>query len=358
MMAGPNIDWDYSFPYSDGPGLTGYFEEGWSGEIRVQMTVIIPDDGQDYMFSWWQNFGGGRYDQPLSPGQNDLDFVLSDAGYQHDLIRALVFRDGGTSGVSIEIPTEPVVTEIIPLQANDDEAEAIAGEPVIINVLANDLVKGSPATLEDLAGPPTIVTQPPVGTATVNADGTITYTPPEGFTGEVEFQYMIERAEPEQGFMCVVFGESFVILSMPGDFNTYDYVVMEDQHGNWMQLRYAPWYGGWEYMDGDLIYPQLWETYTLSQGGTSIEVSDIRAGFQIVNQGSWAFTHATYPDTDMIEVSAGDNIYVADVHHETIYWVDESPPLPEPGESYPVVIRYEVEGDSFESCGVIASLSD
>lgn len=330
MMAGPNIDWDYSFPYSDGPGLTGYFEEGWSGEIRVQMTVIVPDDGQDYMFSWWQNFGGGEYQESLTPGQNDLDFVVSDAGYQHDLIRALVLRDGGTSGVSIEIPTEPVVTEIIPLQANDDEAEAVAGEPVNIIVLANDLVNDNPATLEDLVGPPTIVSPPAVGSAVVEADGSITYVAPEGFSGEVELQYKIET--PVSGPVCAIFDWDWGILTAMSDtFSTDEPLVATNGDGQTTVLVWDYDYSRWNIDYGMEYFPAApGDEVTLTQGDVTA-FAELKDGV-IVSVGSNGIYNLSrsFVGGSGVQLEYNGSTYYGSIGGDdmSLEWWDQLPPSP------------------------------
>ncbi|MDX5479019.1 MAG: Ig-like domain-containing protein, partial [Cyclobacteriaceae bacterium] len=64
----------------------------------------------------------------------------------------------------------------------NDETGTVIGLPVVINVLAND---PSPAIS------PVIVTGPSFGTAVVNGDNTITYTPTSGYKGEDTFTYKI-----------------------------------------------------------------------------------------------------------------------------------------------------------------------
>lgn len=69
--------------------------------------------------------------------------------------------------------------------AVDDSAEVDAGSSVVIDVLANDTdVEQDPLAVTALAG------ISPVGaTAVANPDGTVTYTPPVGFTGAGSFTY-------------------------------------------------------------------------------------------------------------------------------------------------------------------------
>ena len=64
-----------------------------------------------------------------------------------------------------------------------DAAATVAGTPVTINVLANDTDPNA-----DRLGV-TVVTAPANGTAAVNADGTVTYTPDAGFVGGNSFTY-------------------------------------------------------------------------------------------------------------------------------------------------------------------------
>lgn len=78
------------------------------------------------------------------------------------------------------------------VEANDDLATTPANTPVAIDVLANDLVNGVPATVLD--GSPTITVPPTNGVAVWNADtDRFDYTPNPGFCGEDTFQYQIEK---------------------------------------------------------------------------------------------------------------------------------------------------------------------
>lgn len=77
------------------------------------------------------------------------------------------------------------VLEALPPTANDDTANTPQNTPVTINVLANDSdPDGDTLTVS-------VETPPANGSATVNPDKTITYTPDTGFTGEDTFTYKI-----------------------------------------------------------------------------------------------------------------------------------------------------------------------
>ena len=78
------------------------------------------------------------------------------------------------------------------IHANNDSATTLTNTPVTVNILANDTKNGvPPVTLPDLQGLPTITLPPTNGTATVNPDGTVTYTPNPGFVGTDFFDYTI-----------------------------------------------------------------------------------------------------------------------------------------------------------------------
>ena len=69
----------------------------------------------------------------------------------------------------------------------DDEAETIIDSPVEINVANNDSDSDGELDLTRLR----ILTNPVNGTAVANQNGTITYTPNNGFTGEISFDYLL-----------------------------------------------------------------------------------------------------------------------------------------------------------------------
>lgn len=81
------------------------------------------------------------------------------------------------------------------LVANEDAGQTQAGVAVTVNVLANDTLDGAPVLLSDLVGVPVILQQPMSGSATVNVDGSITYTPAPGFVGVVEIPYQISTPD-------------------------------------------------------------------------------------------------------------------------------------------------------------------
>jgi len=71
--------------------------------------------------------------------------------------------------------------------ANPDSATTTENQAVVISVLNNDTDGGSPPLTV------TAVTQPSNGTATNNGNGTVTYTPSNGFVGTDTFTYTIKN---------------------------------------------------------------------------------------------------------------------------------------------------------------------
>ena len=100
----------------------------------------------------------------------------------------IVFSSGAARGtytgnVDCAVTTTPPNQ---PPMANDDIAETTSPNSVTINVLAND---ADPDACDSLTV--TEATDPAGGTATVNQDNTITYTPDQGFSGTDPFDYTI-----------------------------------------------------------------------------------------------------------------------------------------------------------------------
>lgn len=100
-------------------------------------------------------------------------------------------HDQGQHNVPIPSPgrwnsiTGALVTPPPPI-ANDDSISSKKGATVVATVLKNDVVYGAAVM--------TMVSAPSKGTATVNPVGTITYTPPVGWTGSTSFTYRLTNA--------------------------------------------------------------------------------------------------------------------------------------------------------------------
>ncbi len=84
-------------------------------------------------------------------------------------------EDGSTETATVSLPVTPVDDVL------DDAGETEEGVPVVVDVLTNDNFE-SDATV-------TGVTDGSNGTVSINPDGTVTYTPDDGFTGFDTFEY-------------------------------------------------------------------------------------------------------------------------------------------------------------------------
>ncbi|MBE0534753.1 MAG: tandem-95 repeat protein, partial [Phycisphaerae bacterium] len=89
----------------------------------------------------------------------------------------------GNGGTSEAVVTVTVINVNDVPVANDDEAEMLQGGSIIIDVLAND----TDADSDELTV--TGVSSPASGSAVINIDGTVTYTPRSGFAGQDAFTY-------------------------------------------------------------------------------------------------------------------------------------------------------------------------
>ena len=81
----------------------------------------------------------------------------------------------------------PIASPNVPPTAGDDNSSTNVGTPVTINVKANDFDLNPGQTLTN----PVIVGTSVGGTPSVNANGTVTFTPTPGFTGVATFKYQV-----------------------------------------------------------------------------------------------------------------------------------------------------------------------
>ncbi|MFD0916458.1 Ig-like domain-containing protein, partial [Pseudahrensia aquimaris] len=100
--------------------------------------------------------------------------------FEYTVIDAQGATDTATVTVTVEAPTNN------PPVGKDDMADTPQGTPVVIDVLAND---------SDPDGDPIMVMMVGTaqnGTVVLNDDGTVTYTPNDGFTGMDSFTYVLK----------------------------------------------------------------------------------------------------------------------------------------------------------------------
>ncbi|WP_425053624.1 Ig-like domain-containing protein [Psychromarinibacter sp. S121] len=95
----------------------------------------------------------------------------------------------GQGGFDTSTVTVDVTPENDPPVANDDGVSTTSGQPVLIDIFGNDTdIDGDLLNLVDL-------TDPALGQVVVNANGTLTYTPNPGATGQDTFEYTISDGE-------------------------------------------------------------------------------------------------------------------------------------------------------------------
>ncbi len=95
-----------------------------------------------------------------------------------------------------------VVVEVVPVDdvptVRDDEASTPSGQPITVRVLSNDVdLDGDELTI-------LTITQGDHGTVTDNGDGTLTYTPGEGFLGSDSFLYVVTDGTTPQSAQVTV----------------------------------------------------------------------------------------------------------------------------------------------------------
>ena len=116
--------------------------------------------------------------------------------------------------------------------ANDDSATTTADNAVIIPVLANDTdPQGQTLTIDSTTAPAN------GGSVVVNADGTVTYTPPAGYTGTDTFDYTVTDPDgnTDTGTVTVtidpVTGPDYIVEGTDGD-DLIDYDYTGDPEGD------------------------------------------------------------------------------------------------------------------------------
>ncbi len=141
-------------------------------------------------------------------GEDEFTYVACDGGTPE-------YCDTAVVTINIVNPDE----DDMPPVANDDDAATEEGNPVTSSVLGND----SDPDGGELTVNPDPVTEPENGTLVLNPDGTYTYTPDPGFTGEDTFVYEVcDDADPAQCDTAMV-----TITVIPAD-DVNDPPVAED----------------------------------------------------------------------------------------------------------------------------------
>ena len=128
------------------------------------------------------NIGNGTVTYNPNPNFNGADNFVYTIG-------------DGRGGSDTAVVSVTVMPSYDPPQAFDDSASTNEGNPVTVNVLANDVGEGLDVTT---------ATDPPNGTAVVNGNNTITYTPDASFVGTDSFDYTITDGTSTDSAQVVV----------------------------------------------------------------------------------------------------------------------------------------------------------
>ncbi|WP_236642010.1 Ig-like domain-containing protein [Dokdonia sinensis] len=122
--------------------------------------------------------------------------------------------DGSTS-----TETTTVTVGVNPIADVVDDADSTPEDtPVTVDVLANDTFEGTMNEVTD-------VTDPANGTVTINADGTVTYTPDTGFTGTDTFDYTVTVTNPDGSTTTEI---ATVVITVTGDQGVPDVATTDE----------------------------------------------------------------------------------------------------------------------------------
>ncbi|MGR3378464.1 Ig-like domain-containing protein [Salipiger abyssi] len=132
---------------------------------------------------------------------NTLTFT-PDADYNGpaDITYTVQDPDGNSASANVAVTVTPVNDAPV---ANDDTADTTEDTPVTLDPTLNDTdVDGDPLTISDLGDPEN-------GTVTLNEDGTVTYTPDSGYTGNDTIPYTVDDGNggTDDGQIVVTVGE-------------------------------------------------------------------------------------------------------------------------------------------------------
>ncbi|GAA5116469.1 hypothetical protein GCM10023339_25180 [Alloalcanivorax gelatiniphagus] len=160
--------------------------ESNSAILNPQPEVVVPPNVSSFKLRLTKtgnsyfgqvDFGGGWVDVgTVTNPTADMDFGVFSLGVQQS----------GQSATFDYFRVTPAAAANRAPVADDDSATTLQGTPVDVPVLVGDTDPDG----DDLSV--TEVTEPDNGTAVVNADGTVRYTPDAGFSGSDTFDYTVE----------------------------------------------------------------------------------------------------------------------------------------------------------------------
>jgi gliding motility-associated-like protein len=238
------VNADGTYTYTPEPGYTGddsftiivKDDKGNETEVTVDVTVTPPNQapvvtGGETLTTEQDKPGTGTM-TATDPEGGPLTFEKGDdpahgsvvvnadgtytytpePGYTGNDTFTIIVKDdkGKTTTVAVSVTVTPDNSNN-PV-AVDDSVTVIANTPLDIDVLANDSARTS--TFEP--GSITIIDQPAHGSVVVNSNGTVTYTPATGYTGEDTFTYQVKTADGKTTNTATVrISASFAEITVP-----------------------------------------------------------------------------------------------------------------------------------------------
>jgi len=156
--------------------------------VNMNEAVLInATDNDDMMDGTWMaitSICGEPNNGYASVVNNQILYMSNEDFVGSDVVCYEVCNDYGCDQAMIYLNVFDAAATNEEVIANDDMAET-EGNPVVVDVLENDIVEVADATMM------TIVNDPANGSATINADGTISYMPEDNFTGVVSVTYVV-----------------------------------------------------------------------------------------------------------------------------------------------------------------------
>ncbi|MES2518630.1 MAG: Ig-like domain-containing protein [Bacteroidota bacterium] len=189
-----------------GPGQVGQVWTGLDPTLNYYVIGKTPSETNYGTFaagspvSLFSFTGNSCYGIVKALPANDPFIAAADNGYGLNTGNSFYSRSGQPSGGN-QKPLEQFISitgipaNCLPLQANPDNPTTTVGTSTTTNVLGNDTRAGTPVNPNNVTV--SIFANPSSGTVTINADGTIKYTPNANFTGKDCYVYQIcDKAIP------------------------------------------------------------------------------------------------------------------------------------------------------------------
>lgn len=185
--------------------------------------------------------------------------------------------------------SNPAVVNLTILPSNPkaatDAAKTTFSSPVTIPVLANDVKDGAdfdPASIE-------IVGQPQHGTIKFNADGTLTYTPKDGYTGTETFTYRVKDKYgnwTNAAAVTVLVEGTFVpnVITPDGDGKNDFFIIVGLQNYDGVEVEVYNRWGNQVYANKN--YNNDWSGERLNEGTYYYNIR-FRKGSVITVQKGW-----------------------------------------------------------------------